>query len=244
MKWRGINSSPQRINGGGPQGATLGLLEYMSQTNNNADCVGPNERYKFVDDLTTLEIVNLLTIGLCSANIKHQVPNYLTDNNQFIHAEDLKSQKYLDEINSWTKLHKMKLNSKKTKTMLFNFTYNYQFRTRLTVDNEVLETVDNTKLLGTVISSDLKWDLNTNRIVKRAYAKMELVRKLSGFGAPTSDLKIIYVTFVRSQLEKSSCVWHSGLTQENEVDLERVQKLALKIILKNDYKNYQNALNI
>ena len=37
---------------------------------------------------------------------------------------------------------------------------------------------------------------------------------------------------------------HSGLTQENEQDLERVQKVALKIILKNHYKNYQNALNI
>ena len=90
--------SPQIIKGGGPQGAKLGILEYLSRTNNSADCVGPHERYKFVDDLTTLDIVNLLTIGLCSANIKHQVPNDLTDNNQFIHAEDLKSQKYLDEI--------------------------------------------------------------------------------------------------------------------------------------------------
>ena len=77
--------------------------------------------------------------------------------------------------------------------MVFNFTNNYQFRTRLTVDNQVLETVDSTKLLGTVISNDLRRDKNTNRIVKRAYAKMELVRKLSGFGAPISDLKNIYV---------------------------------------------------
>ena len=58
------------------------------------------------------------------------------------------------------------------------------------VDNEIIDIVENTKLLGTFISNDLKWDLNTNRIVKRAYAKMELLRKLSGFGAPISDLKI------------------------------------------------------
>ena len=219
MKWRGIKSSPQRINGGGPQGATLGILEYLSQTNNSADCVGQDERFKFVDDLTTLEIVNLLTIGLCSANIKCQVPNDLKEDNQFIHPKDLKSQTYLDEINQWTKDHKMKLNSKKTKSMVFNFTNKYQFRTRMKVDNEIIETVENTKLLGTVISSDLKWDLNTNRIVKRAYAKMELLRKLSGFGAPISDLKNIYVTFVRTQCEQSSCVWHSGLTHENLEDL-------------------------
>ena len=39
VKWRGFNSSPKLINGGGPQGATLGILEYLSQTNNSADCV-------------------------------------------------------------------------------------------------------------------------------------------------------------------------------------------------------------
>ena len=64
VKWRGIITSPRRINGGGPQGATLGILEYLSQTNNSADCVGQDEWFKFVDDLTVLEIVNLITVGL------------------------------------------------------------------------------------------------------------------------------------------------------------------------------------
>ena len=36
--------------GCGPAGATLGLLEYLSQYNNNADCVDTEDRYKFVDD--------------------------------------------------------------------------------------------------------------------------------------------------------------------------------------------------
>ena len=62
--------SPTRINGGGPQGATLGILEYLSKSNESADWVGPEERFKFVVDLTVLEIVNLLTVGLCSINIK------------------------------------------------------------------------------------------------------------------------------------------------------------------------------
>ena len=71
VKWRGFNSSPRLINGGGPQGATLGILEYLSQTNNSADCVYTEDRFKFVDDLTIIEIVNLLTIGISSFNTKH-----------------------------------------------------------------------------------------------------------------------------------------------------------------------------
>ena len=39
-------------------------------------------------------------------------------------------------------------------------------------------------------------------------------------------------------------VWHSSLTEKNKRDLERVQKSALKIILKDRYKNYKNALNV
>ena len=220
------------------------MLEYLAQSNNSADCVGPEERYKFVDDLTVLEIVNLLTIGLCSLNIKNQVPNDVKEDNQFISSENLESQKYLDEINSWTEKQEMKINSSKTKIMLFNFTNNYQFSTRLKLNNETLETVTETRLLGTVICSNLKWDLNTQNIIKRAYARMELIRKLAGFGAPLSDLKIVYLTFIRSLCEQSCTVWHSSLSVQNEEDIERVQKVALKIMLQNQYKNYQNAMNL
>ena len=45
-------------------------------------------------------------------------------------------------------------------------------------------------------------------------------------------------------MEQSCTVWHSGLTEENCQDLERIQKTALKIILSEEYKSYENALNI
>ena len=88
----------------------------------------------------------------------------------------------------------MKINSDKRKAIIFNFTKNYQFDTRLILNHEILEIVNETKLLGTVLTSDLKWDKNTENIVKKAYAKMEILRKMSGFGAPIEDLKKIYLT--------------------------------------------------
>ena len=39
-------------------------------------------------------------------------------------------------------------------------------------------------------------------------------------------------------------VWHSGLTDKNKRNLERVQKSALKIILKEKYIDYKNALSV
>ena len=107
-----------------------------------------------------------------------------------------------------------------------------------------METVNETKLLGTIVTDDLKWDRNVQEIVRKANGRLELLRKVSSFGASHSDLKNIYVLFVRSLLEQSCTVWHSGLTVQNTQDLERIQKTSLKIILKEKYLSYENALEV
>ena len=134
------------------------------------------------------------------------------------------------------------INENKTKTMIFNYTRNYQFTTRLSLNEQNVEVIDSTKLLGTIITNDLKWDVNTAAIVKKANARMELLRKVASFGAPIEDLKTIYILFIRSHLEQSATVWNSTLTQENKDDLERVQKSALKIIFQERYESYRKAL--
>ena len=50
----------------------------------------------------------------------------------------------------------MKINQTKTKCMIFNFTNKYTFNTRLALNNKILETVSETKLLGTIVTNDLK----------------------------------------------------------------------------------------
>ena len=121
------------------------------------------------------------------------------------------------------KLNKMKINGNKSKCMVFNFTDKYQFSPRLFIDGEKLEVVDSTRLLGTIISSDLRWEHNTRHIVKKANARMELLRRVASFGVKIEDLKNIYILFIRSQLEQSCVVWHSSLTEQQKSDLERVQ---------------------
>ena len=55
VKWHGETSSARKVPGGGSQGAYFGNLEYLAQSNDNANYVPENSRYKFVDDLTVLE---------------------------------------------------------------------------------------------------------------------------------------------------------------------------------------------
>ena len=70
VKWHGEMSEARELKGGGPQGSTFGLWEYLSQSNDNADCVEESVRFKFVDDLTFLEVIYLLSVGIATNNVK------------------------------------------------------------------------------------------------------------------------------------------------------------------------------
>ena len=66
---------------------------------------------------------------------------------------------------------------------------------------------------------------------------------MASFKPPLKDLKLIYIQYVRSILEQSCVIWHSSLSVENREDIERVQKNALRIILRNKYTHYEEALD-
>ena len=66
VKWHGCLSSERSLPAGGPQGSNFGILGYLSQSNDNANCVPVNDRYKFMDDLTILEVVYLVNVGIAS----------------------------------------------------------------------------------------------------------------------------------------------------------------------------------
>ena len=54
----------------------------------------------------------------------------------------------------------------------------------------------------------------------------------------------LWRTYCLSLLEQSCVVWDSGLTRENELDLERCQKTLCKLILEENYISYLNALSV
>ena len=242
VKWKGQFSSSRPLPGGGPQGGALGTIEYTSQTNENTNFIDEDDKYKFIDDLSVLEIVSLILQGISSYNPKQQVPSDIGIGNKFIHADHLKSQGYLDQIEKWTKSKQMQLNSEKSKYMIINFSRNSQFNTRLYMEESLLEQVAETRLLGVIIREDLAWHSNTADLVIRGYRRMLILKKLYSFNVPVEELVQIYCLYIRSILEQSSVVWGSSITKGQEYDLERVQKVALRIILDESYLSYADAL--
>ena len=106
----------------------------------------------------------------------------------------------MDQIQTWTNQNKMKLNVDKSKVMVFNFTEESQFATRLYLDNVLLETIRETKLLGTIVQSDLQWSTNTEMIVKKGYQRMHILHKLFTINVADCDLVNIYNLYIGSIL--------------------------------------------
>ena len=73
--------------------------------------------------------------------------------------------------------------------------------------------------------------MNTEFLVKKAYARMRLLHSAAKYTKNKHDLKSISYTYIRPVIEQSATVWHSSLTEENIADLNRVQKCAVRVIM-------------
>ena len=95
-----------------------------------------------------LEILNLISVGISSYNFRQHVASDFGINQQFIPSENIKSQEYMDKISEWTDSKKMNLNVEKSNVMIFNETKNYQFATRIQLNETILEIVKEQNYLG------------------------------------------------------------------------------------------------
>ena len=136
----------------------------------------------------------------------------------------------------------MIISEKKTKSMIVNFTNNYQFHTRMKINGSNIEVVDKIRILGTTFTNNLTWNENCDILIKKVNARMQLIRKVWSFGSTREDMVHLWKVYCLSVLEQSCMVWDSGLSIENETDLERTQKTFVKLVLQEEYKNYFQGL--
>ena len=102
MKWQSKRSTEREIPVGEPQWASLGLIEYDFQSNDNTNFLSDDDTYKFVDYFSVLEILNLIKVGLTSYNFKNHVASDIGIDQLFLTSENINSQTYMDNICDWT----------------------------------------------------------------------------------------------------------------------------------------------
>ena len=200
-------------------------------------------RLKYVDDQTQGEVVRLDT-GL-ELNSEVKGPRLYHDRHgHVLPPESSQLQNRLNQIKEYSEIHQLKINESKTKVMTFNFSNKYDFLPKLFIGDNQLEVVESAKLLGVILSSDLKWNAHTKYVVQKTKKRLWYLRRLCKLGASTGTLLHMYQVLLRSVLETAAPVFAGGLTKTNIRDFENVQKSAFKIILRGNYINYENALEL
>ena len=262
--FKGEKSEKKSLPGGGPQGTLLGMFLFLilinaagfrDQMNETGNIITKpfNKReamkkihLKYIDDMTAAEAINLKERLLPHPDPNQPRPLRYHDRTEHIlKQEDFELQNMLDELKLYANQHEMVMNKAKTKVILFNQARKYDFFPELSIEqNENLEVVEEIKLLGVLIRSDLSWCSNTEYMCNRAFARLWLLRRLKAMGASDHVLLDVYQKQIRCTVEFAVPAWASSLKKYEITQIERVQKAALAIIYQTRYKNYDNALRI
>ena len=99
-------------------------------------------------------------------------------------------QNELNKIIEWTNSNNMKINVTKTKERSISFLKNSLPAERLTVNNQSLDPIRSSKLLGVNLSTDLKWSIHIDEVCARASLTCTLNNQLEDI--QRRALRIIY----------------------------------------------------
>ena len=254
LTYNGAQSSKKMLPGGGPQGAYLGGLIFIIKYNGAflrppiPRCMqGPiskskAEKVKFVDDGTVAVTVNLKTSLVQDPVDRPRPHNYHERTCHVLPDENNLLQFYINDTENFVEENKMVINKKKTKVISFSKSRKWAFPPELHFsDGTPIEYVSDTRLVGVVVSQDLKWFKNTAYICQKARQKLWILRRMLKLDLDIYQMFDVYTKEIRSILEMAVPVWHSGLTNQQSSEIESIQKVAMRIILQDKYVNYKLA---
>ena len=139
----------------------------------------------------------------------------------------------------------MQLSQPKTKTMIFNPLRKYDVFPEISIkQGELTEVVEEQKILGNIVRSDLKTISNTEYICTRAYKRMWILRRLKSLGCPIQELLDVLRQQVISICEGSVAYLGPMITRVESNMLERCLKTVLHIIYQDEYLSFNNALHL
>ena len=129
--------------------------------------------------------------------------------------------------------------------MIFNRATSVDVFPQVTLnDDNQIEVVEQMKLLGIIIRNDMEWCSNTKNLVAKCYQRMWMLMNLKRNGADQEQLTKTYFQQIRSIAEMACPVWNAGVTIQEIMLIERIQKTALAIILGGRYRTYKEALTL
>ena len=100
-----------------------------------------------------------------------------------------------------------------------------------------------TKLLGYWLTADMKPACHVKHITTIAYRRICAISRLKAVGVPNNSIILFFIMKIRSVLETACPVFFSMMTEADRANVEKPQKILVKILLGTDYTSYAEGLN-
>jgi hypothetical protein len=199
----GYKSNELAVTSGVPQGSVLGptlFLVYINDLPQKVDC----NISLFADD-----------------TLIYQVVNSSADKRRF--------QNNIDALEMWAHTWKMLFNVAKCSVMTFNQRKESP-QADYTLAGVQLEVVDETKYLGVVLQSNLKFNSHIAAKTCRARQQLGMIKRVL-YDAPEKAKLIAYTSLCRPHVEYACTVWDPS-SKSLQHDLEMIQNNAIRFICK------------
>ncbi len=198
---RGQKSEIGIIKAGVPQGSVLGPLLFLIYMNDITNVTHCNMKL-FADD-TSL---------------------FIEFDNQDAAEEALNAD--LVNIQQWANQWLVTFSPPKTKLLTCSFKKKDQ--ANITFNNTPIESVDNHKHLGLVLSRDLSWTMHIESIIKCVSPMIDVLKKLK-YDLDRKSLETIYFSFIRPKVEYGCHIWDNCSRRDSEA-LESLQLDMARIV--------------
>lgn len=229
------------FNGAGPAASKVSLGQQVTDTKRKPMKKG---KVKWIDDLSVMAALHLPSSLV--PDTRPDIPrpvSYRGRHGLRLPDELNELQSELDCLNLYAENHLMSINHLKTKVLLFSRHRKYDFLPEIQlIQNTNIKVVEEMKIVGFVLRSDLKTISNTNYIIGKAYGRMWVVRRLKTLGASRARLIDVLQKQVLSVLNLGVPAWDCFLTCQERADLERVLKTGLRIIWGHSYTTFEQVL--
>ena len=237
----GLNFFLILFNRAGPAASNISIGKQITQPIKKRKPID-RKKVKWVDDVTLCNSVNLKTALVPEDRAVPRPRPYHARTEQRLPRETNAMQSELDALCNYTDGHLMAISKKKTKTMLCNSRTKWDFIPELKLQDDDIEVVQEMKIVGFVMRSDMRTSSNTEYLVKKAFKRMWLIRRLKGLGANKGQLVDALQKQVLSVLWLGAPAWYCQTTEQERKDIDRVAKVGLRIIFGEAYCGFENCL--
>ena len=150
----------------------------------------------------------------------------------------------MHRVVNWVKANDLCFNTNKTKVLIFSNSRNvYEIQNfSLTLDNILLQNVQQFKCLGLIIDNKLNWEAHINNIARLSFLKIRYIFSIKQY-LPSNYLILIGQSLVLSIISYRSCIWGTAAKKYLKIVEKVIRALARLVLYKKKFDPIAESIN-